>query len=99
MEQKHLAFLAFAAVVAVVYALDRRMHRKAKNVRTSWNCIRCGVLLGPMESETIRVAGGEFATSARACTRCARRDRRIWWGTMGFIVLALVGTAFLTLAR
>jgi hypothetical protein len=99
MEQKHLAFLALAAVAAVVYALDRRMHRKAKNVRTSWNCIRCGVLLGPMESEAIRVAGGEFATSARACARCAKRDRRIWWGTMGLIVLALVATAFLTFAR
>jgi hypothetical protein len=99
MEQKHFAFLALAAVAAVLYALDRRTHRKAKNVRTSWNCLRCGVLLGPMESEAIRVAGGEFATSARACAACAKRDRRIWWSTMGVILFALVATAFLTLAR
>ena len=96
MEPKHLAFLALAAVAVVVYALDRQMHRRAKDICTSWNCVRCGVLLGPMESTSIRVAGAERATTARACARCVGRDRRIWWATMGFIMFALAVTAFLT---
>jgi hypothetical protein len=99
MEPKHLAFLALVAIGAVVYVLDRRMHEKAKDVCTSWNCIRCGVLLGPMQSEFIRVAGNEIATSARACNRCAKRDRIVWWGTMAFIMLALATTIYLTWAR
>ena len=96
MEPKHLAFLALAAVAVVVYSLDRRMHRRAKDIRTSWNCARCGVPLRPMESTSVRVAGAELAITARACVSCVRRDRRIWWATMGLIMLALAVTAFLT---
>jgi hypothetical protein len=93
METRHWAAVALAFVTAVVYMLDRRIHRKAKRVQTSWNCIRCGVELGPMQSVDIRVAGGpDAATKARACLPCAARDRRIWWGGMIGVALAFVGT-------
>ena len=96
MEAKHMAFVLLAVVAALVYAWDRRMYRRAKDVRTSWNCIRCGVQLNPMESTDIRVAGGpHVATTARACPDCARRDRRIWWSTMGVIALGFVATLLL----
>lgn len=100
MDPQHWALLALAAVAAVVYALDWRIYRRARNVRTSWMCIRCGIQLMPMESTEIRVAGGpEFATSARACHRCARRDKRIWWAVMGFIALSFLATIFLLWQR
>ena len=100
MDPQHWALLALATVAAIIYALDRRIHRRAKNVRSSWNCIRCGIQLMPMESTEIRVAGGPvFATSARACHRCARRDKRIWWGAMGFIALSILFTIFLLWQR
>lgn len=96
MDSQYWALFALAAVAVTVYALDRRVYRRAKDVRTSWQCIRCGIQLRPMESTEIRVAGGpEFATAARACQRCAKRNRRIWWGTMGFVALAFLVTIVL----
>lgn len=99
MEPKDVAFLAFAEVAVVVYALDRTTHRRVKDTRTFWNCIGCGVLLGPMESASIRVAETELATTARTCARWARREWRIWWATIGFIMVALAVTARIAWAR
>lgn len=95
MESGHLLLGALVAVVLVVYAFDRRNHKRAKDVTTAWNCFRCGVLLGPIESTEIRVAGSEFATTARACQRCARRDKRMWWAGMAIIGAAFAATALL----
>lgn len=93
MEAKHWAAVALVLVAAILYLLDRRIHRKATRVQTSWSCIRCGVELGPMQSVDIRVAGGPGpATQARACLPCAARDRRIWWAGMLVIGLAFLGT-------
>lgn len=93
METKDWVAVALALVAVVVYVLDRRIHSKAKRVQTSWNCIRCGVELGPMKSVDIRVAGSpHVATKARACLSCAERDRRIWRGGMIGVALAFLGT-------
>lgn len=100
MDAKHLTLVVLAVVAVLVYAWDRSMYRKAKRVKTSWNCIRCGVELGPMQAKDIRVAGGPtFATTARACDRCARRDTRIWWVGMGVIAIAFAGTVALLWLR
>lgn len=93
MEAKHWAAAVLVFVAAVLYFLDRRIHRKAKRVQSSWNCIRCGVELDPMHSVDIRVAGGPgTATQARACLPCAARDKRIWWAGMLVIGFAFLGT-------
>lgn len=97
MESDHLFVGTLVAVLLVVYAFDRRNHRRAKDIRTAWNCFRCGVQLGPMESTEIRVAGSEFATTARVCQRCASRDKRIWWAGMTIIAAAITATVLLTL--
>lgn len=98
METRDWAAVALALVMGIVFMLDRRIRRKAKSVRTSWNCIRCGVELGPMQSANIRVAGGPYgATMARACLPCAARDRRIWWSVMTAVVVAIFGTISLLL--
>ena len=99
MEPKHVAFLAIAEVAVVVYALDRRTHRRVNDTRTLWNCIGCGVLLGLMESTSIRVAETELATTTRTCARWARRERRIWWTTIGFIMVALAVAARIAWSR
>jgi hypothetical protein len=96
MEADHLFLGVLVAVVLVVYALDRRNHRRAKDVRTAWNCFRCGVQLGPMESTKIRVAGSEFGTTARACRRCARRDKRVFWAGVTIVAVAFAATVLLT---
>lgn len=97
MNAQQIAIVALVIVAVVVYVLDRRMQRKAKSVRTSWNCIRCGVQLGPMETIMIRVAGGPEGpgTFARACQRCAKRDKRIWWTVMTLIAAGFVATILL----
>jgi hypothetical protein len=92
MDTRHLFVGVLVAVLLVVYAFDRRNHRRAKNVRTAWSCFRCGLQLGPMESTEIRVAGSEFATTARACQRCAIRDKRIWWTGMDIITGTFAAT-------
>ncbi|ROZ77028.1 hypothetical protein EEB15_10625 [Ramlibacter sp. WS9] len=100
MEAKHITFALLVLVAVAVYVWDRLIDRKARAVRTSWNCIRCGVQLGPMESTEIRVAGGpHMATTARACTRCAKRDARVWWAGLAGIVLAIIATAYLLWSR
>jgi hypothetical protein len=79
----------------VVYAFDRRLFRRAKNVRESWHCIRCGVALNPMESSFVAVAGGPAAaTKARACPRCARRDARVRY--LGWVVIGATFALALT---
>lgn len=85
MEHNWPALGVIAAIACCVYVLDRRMHRRAESVRNSWNCIRCGVALNPMQSSYISVAGGEITTKARACPRCARRDSRV--RAFGWVVL------------
>lgn len=93
--------LAFLIALALgVFAWDRYNHRKARRTSSSWNCFRCGVELGPMQSVHIRVAGGPGpATLARACKKCARRDACIYWAGMGLLGTLLVATGvFLALA-
>jgi hypothetical protein len=97
MNAQQFVIVVLVIVAVVVYVFDGRMQRKAKNVRTSWNCIRCGVQLGPMESTMIRVAGGPEGpgTLARACQRCAKRDKHIWWTVMALIAAGFVTTVLL----
>lgn len=96
MTTKFLLLAVVIGLVFAVYARDRYNHKSALQVRTSWNCFRCGVSLGPMQSAFIKVAGGEIGgTTARVCERCARRDRRIWWA--GAALLALMFSAVLLL--
>lgn len=94
--------LLLALLVAVLlggFGWDRYNHRKAQRVSTSWNCFRCGVELGPMQSVDIRMAGGPGpATLARACERCASRDARIWWVGMGLICALIVTVTLLALS-
>jgi len=91
-----LLIALLAVVLLGVFAWDRYNHRKAQRISSSWNCYRCGVELGPMQSVDIRVAGGPGpATSARACQRCARRDARIWWAGMALICILFIATGVL----
>lgn len=97
MSEQQIAFVTIVSLAVVVLALDRRMRRKAKNVRTSWNCIRCGIQLGPMQSEMIRVAGGPEGPGvlARACIRCARREKRVWWTVVALVAVGFLATLML----
>ena len=90
-------FIVLLVVVFLgAFGWDRYNHWKARRIATSWNCFRCGVQLGPMQSVDIRVAGGPMApTLARACKRCARRDAFIWWAGMALIVVLFVATVVL----
>lgn len=96
MDASQLLLALLVAVFLGVFGWDRYNRHKAQRIGSSWNCFRCGVELGPMQSVHIRVAGGpEVATSARACKRCARRDARIWWAGMGLVCSLLAATVFL----
>jgi hypothetical protein len=93
MNANQLLLTLLVVVFLGVFGWDRYNHRKAQRIGSSWNCFRCGVELGPMQSVEIRVAGGPGpATLARACKRCARREARIWWVGMGLICALIVAT-------
>jgi hypothetical protein len=100
MNASQILLSLFIGVLLGVFAWDRYNYYRARRVATSWTCFRCGVQLGPLQSSFIRVAGGPlFATSARACTRCAKRDAHLWWVGMGVVCVLFVATIVLLALR
>jgi hypothetical protein len=90
MEPQFAAVGIIGVFIAVVLVADRVRYRRAINPNDAWHCNRCGSELAPMRSESIAVAGGPlFATHAKVCARCARRD-----GTIRFFTWAVVVALF-----
>lgn len=96
--ESNLLIVLVALIATVIFGLDRYNHWRAKQVRTLWNCFRCGVQLGPMESTFTKVAGSEAGTQARVCQRCAKRESLKVWIGVGAMAVAFTLALFFTLA-
>ena len=85
--------IVIAVVMLAVFALDRLRHRRALRARDSWHCFKCGVELHAGGThERIAVAGSGPFTHARACPRCALRDRTIQRVVWALLVALFVAT-------